>query len=288
MPILLPIAVYAFALVVAAHVEDGRKLRLPLLTIMTLGLVRVKRFWRLVAAAVHRLSPGEQTTFNPSRALHRCAALLIFAGCMALVFPGMWGATADADTITLERDAALAALIGTGAFNLILALLGVGWLIRRSSAEARRRLGLRAPTLRETFIGLSAGAGLWLFSTGAVAIWSSAAPVEVFEQQTAAGRQIFHAFGGSLASALMLAAISAIGEEILYRGALQPVFGVVLTSLFFTATHLQYALTPAALILFVVSLGFGWLRLRYCTGVAIAAHALYNLVPFLLASPSAL
>ena len=78
-----------------------------------------------------------------------------------------------------------------------------------------------------------------------------------------------------------MAVIPAVSEEVFYRGALQPILGVMLSSLFFTITHTQYGLTPATLILFVVSLGFAWLRLRYHTSAAIFAHAVFNFLPYL-------
>ena len=107
--------------------------------------------------------------------------------------------------------------------------------------------------------------------------------MDVFDSQTSTARLLFEIRKGSLPSGLLVAVLAAICEEILFRGALQPVFGLVISSLFFTALHLQYALTPAALILFVVALGFGLLRKHVSTTAAIIAHALYNILPILLA-----
>jgi uncharacterized protein len=60
---------------------------------------------------------------------------------------------------------------------------------------------------------------------------------------------------------------------------MQPVFGLVPTSLLFVAIHAQYTLTPAALLLLVVALGLGWVRIRYGTNAAIIAHFAYNFIP---------
>ena len=97
-------------------------------------------------------------------------------------------------------------------------------------------------------------------------------------------RILFEAFEFVAAYGGLLAISVGIGEEILFRGALQPVFGIVITSLLFVALHTQYAFTPAAGILFVVSLGFGLLRARASTTAAIIAHAAYNGIPFVLAA----
>ena len=187
----------------------------------------------------------------------------------------------DAARQTVAQSDAILELIGNGALQLAAAFLGVGWLTRRRLPELLSRLCLRWPTLREAVVSGAIGVGLWIFSAAAVVIWEQAAPADVFQQQTESARQYFDAFSGSLTSALLLAVVPAVSEEIFFRGALQPVFGVLLSSLFFTATHLQYAFTPALLILFAVSLGFAWLRLRFHTSAAIIAHAVFNFLPFL-------
>ena len=83
--------------------------------------------------------------------------------------------------------------------------------------------------------------------------------------------------------ALAVAVLAGTGEEILFRGAMQPVFGLYFTSLLFILTHAHYGLSPAMLILFAVSVGFGVVRQRYSTTAAIICHTTYNFLPFLLA-----
>jgi membrane protease YdiL (CAAX protease family) len=117
---------------------------------------------------------------------------------------------------------------------------------------------------------------------GLLVVWSLIAPPELISAQSAASEQIFLAFSGSLFTGFLLAITTAIGEEVLFRGALQPIFGMFWTSIFFALLHAQYTLTPAALIIFGVSLSFAWLRHRYDTPTAIAAHFVYNFIPFIL------
>ena len=139
------------------------------------------------------------------------------------------------------------------------------------------------PNKIDWLAGLVVAIGLYGLATLATGVWASTVPVDVFDSQTSTARLLFEILRGSLPSGLLVAVLAAICEEILFRGALQPVFGLVISSLFFTALHLQYALTPAALILFVVALGFGLLRKHVSTTAAIIAHALYNILPILLA-----
>jgi uncharacterized protein len=77
---------------------------------------------------------------------------------------------------------------------------------------------------------------------------------------------------------LILAIAAGIGEEVLFRGALQPVLGIWLTSLLFAVIHTQYGLSLATLLIFVVGFILGLIRRRYNTTVAIILHAAYNFV----------
>jgi hypothetical protein len=69
----------------------------------------------------------------------------------------------------------------------------------------------------------------------------------------------------------------------LFRGALQPVFGILGTSIVFAVSHTQYGLTPATLTVFLLSLVLGVIRQRSNTTVAIFVHAGYNFLLGLLA-----
>lgn len=70
-----------------------------------------------------------------------------------------------------------------------------------------------------------------------------------------------------------------IGEEILFRGAIQPIFGNVFTSIIFAIAHVQYGLfTPATAALFIISMLFGVIRSRHNTTMAIYVHVGYDLV----------
>jgi membrane protease YdiL (CAAX protease family) len=80
----------------------------------------------------------------------------------------------------------------------------------------------------------------------------------------------------------LVAGGAAIGEEIFMRGALQPVFGIGLTSAFFALLHSQYLLTPTFAFIFFVGVVFGIVRRNVGTTSAVIAHFIYNVAPFLL------
>ena len=280
---ILLLSAYLLPVIALANVVDKYRRLSLLLAIMTLGIVNIRRLWRWFAAALRRLSFSEQLAFDPDKAVHRTAAFLILLTLVNVVFNILIAASpGDVDDLDFVPSAVMLELASTGVMNLAAAFLGVGWLLRRRRTELVQRLCLRMPTLTDVGISIAAGVGLWIFSIGALTIWEQSVPADVFQQQTEYPRLYFEAISSSVFGVLLLAISPAVSEEILFRGALQPVFGVFLTSLFFAVVHLQYGLTPALLILFAVSLGFAWLRLRFHTSAAIIAHGVYNYLPYLL------
>ena len=173
-------------------------------------------------------------------------------------------------------------LIGGLLTNLLVTLLGVGLFIRRNVRQTLQRLGLDSVKSGSLLMGAVIGFAVFWIVFGLSSLWTLIVSPETLAEQSSASEQLFLVFSGSFIGGLMLAATAAIGEEILFRGALQPIFGIFWTSIFFAILHTQYTLTPAVLLIFGVSLAFGWVRQRYGTVAAIVAHFVYNFIPFLL------
>lgn len=291
---LLPLAISALA--ISALLSGGSKatagdapLRVAVAvvglvsTLAMFALIGAERPWLWVWRVVKSAGRYEQISFDPRSGVHRLATLVLIFALTAL----SWGAPSASSGERLAfTDAAGAApqLLSGALLHLALAVLGVGWLTRRDWAAVKRRLGLRSPRPSDWLAGTAAAIVLHLVAWLAVAFWQAIVEPTMFESQTSGARILFEALSSSLLMGGLLAIGVGIGEEILFRGALQPVFGMVITSLLFVALHTQYAFTPAAGILFVVSLGFGLLRARLGTTAAIIAHAAYNGIPFVLAA----
>lgn len=244
---------------------------------------RFDRLWRVFATLCRHLDLQPGARFAPRDPVHQVAALLMFVVVLCVL--GLRSRVNESGGIGLlptDPTVALLHAMATCGFYLALALLGVGWLTRRNFAAVLQRLELRLPNRRDWLEGLSLALALFLLSQAGIALWARSVPPHDFEMQTMAAHLIFEAFNGTLASSILLALASALGEEVLFRGALQPVFGIVTTSLFFALLHSQYLFTPAMLILFVLSLCFGWLRNRRGVSAVIICHAAYNLLPFLI------
>lgn len=179
----------------------------------------------------------------------------------------------------LPMETTLADLALTGLAMVLFGLFGVGWPIRRAWNETLLRLGLRLPTLRQAAFAAGAVAGFLLLDYGVAVAWHAVAP----EQYNLIGRVSLGLFGEmSIAKAAAIGLSAGIGEEILFRGAVQPRFGLWITALLFTAGHTQYGLSPATLEVLLIGVILGVIRNRANTTTCIAVHTLYNFVDVLL------
>jgi hypothetical protein len=162
-----------------------------------------------------------------------------------------------------------------------IAYAAVGGGFARSWRAATERLGLvplRWTGLGAALVGL-VGCFVVLFATSALA---QALQPNLNQQLD----KVVNDITGSLQNpfgALLIGVSAGIGEETLFRGALQPRYGIVLVSILFALVHAeQYGLNVAILGLFVISVIFGLLRNRYGTTASIVTHALYNAIQVLL------
>jgi hypothetical protein len=158
---------------------------------------------------------------------------------------------------------------------VLFAALGAGLGTRRRLSDVIQRLGLRAPTVTELGAAALIAFGLYCAVFVISNIWESVTPSEVIKEQTRVSELLSESIN-TLSMGLLIAGTAAIGEEIIFRGALQPVFGLWPTAIFFALVHIQYTLTPATLIIVLVGVGFGWLRRRYNTTTSMVAHFLYD------------
>lgn len=219
---------------------------------------------------------AESQGFDPNSNVHMTAlifCLYLFANTLFqfVLSGGLSGLAANFEAPTTTS------LLLQMALFLLFAVLGVGFKMRRSFGGTLNRLGLRLPTVWELFNAAGATFMVFAFAFFIGIVWQTTTPSDVIDEQ----QQLSGAIAMSIDTmflGFMLAWTAAIGEEIAFRGALQPIFGLVPTSLIFVLIHIQYTLTPATLIIFVVALTFGWLRKRFNTTTAITAHFLYNFI----------
>lgn len=162
-------------------------------------------------------------------------------------------------------------------------LCGVGWLTRRSWRVCLARLGLVAVRPSEIGVGVGVGAA----SMVVVLLLEAAASglgLGVNEDVERLSEALVGPLVSSIPGILTLGLAAGIGEETLFRGALQPRFGIVLTSILFAIVHSQYGITFSTVAVLLLGAMLGLMRQRYNTTTCVAVHASYNISLGLAAS----
>ena len=231
--------------------------------------------WRRVAHELARTLFGVDATSRVLRLAARLAVVgTLFSVPASLAFPAAIEQIERAGTSLVGGTAGL---WGNLAGLVILALGGVGFLVRRDARSTLERLGL-GPLKPADAIGIALGvAALVGLNMGAEWIQKTWLP-DLWANDQRVTRLI--AGGLSRPEALVLGLSAGFGEEIALRGALQPRLGVFRTSMLFALLHVQYSWF-GMLIIALLGLVLGWIRQRSSTSVAIAVHSIYDVVAVL-------
>lgn len=216
---------------------------------------------------------------EPSSSVHTLALILagymIGSNVLVLSQGGLEG-LAEA-----SQASSIGQIVIAEMFYAVVGILGVGLFVRRHGWKLAERLGLERPTtaqLRGSVRWILALVALqWL--TGALLFYTNPEQAELLDELNS----LLLANMDTVWEWFLLAASAAVGEELLFRGALQPVFGLWATSLLFALAHIQYGLTPVTLLVFGIGLVLGLVRRRHNTSVAIFVHFGYNFILGLLA-----
>jgi hypothetical protein len=163
---------------------------------------------------------------------------------------------------------------------VLLAVTGVGMFTRRDMALAADRLGLKVPTLSQLGVAVLAVVGLIIFQIVFMLAWNAVDP-ESLKRISDASNLLLGGMTG-LGGALTIGLAAALGEEMIFRGAAQPPFRLLVTAVLFTILHSQYGFSPASLLIFVIAIVLGVLRYRTNLTVCILVHFGYNFTSVLL------
>ncbi len=174
-----------------------------------------------------------------------------------------------------------------GVAFIILAFCGVGFYITRSYKQCFSRLRLEKPTKIQIGIGIIlifasfAYDAYWLMYTHSIGAQSSLAVR--LSHYNSASFAVAGAFFPSVILALLFTSFTAVGEEILIRGALQPVFGILPSALLHALLHSQLNHAPLFILQVALwSIFMGFSRKYTNTTTAIIGHAGFNLLTVLL------
>lgn len=86
----------------------------------------------------------------------------------------------------------------------------------------------------------------------------------------------------TLGVALIIGFSAGVGEEVLFRGLMQPVFGVIPAAILFALIHSHYGFTPILVLLGLLGAICGVVRLRFNTTAAILLHGAFDFFSIML------
>ena len=162
--------------------------------------------------------------------------------------------------------------------DVSLALAGVGFALTRDLRATLARLDVRRMTRRQLVLAFLVALGFQLV-------------IGVMEHLESVLLPSVHAledrFGYDFiglppwAGAILTSVTAGVGEEVLFRGALQPRLGVLLTAVLFGALHVQYQV-PGMVMIVLMGIALGVLKNRTSTTFTAVVHVLYDVGAFLL------
>jgi uncharacterized protein len=211
---------------------------------------------------------------DPDSPVHAYALVLA-----VILFGWQIATTVFADALAIDQKLpplTVGDLATSEAPFLILAVAGVGLYIRRNAAGAAVRLGLTRPTWWQITIALAGAGAFFVFVKAADGLQHAWTP-QVASQ---VDKTTQHVFGG-LNDPIGVAAVAllpGVCEEILFRGALQPRIGLLVTAVLFASIHTQYGLSFDALAVLMVAIGLGLIRKYANTTTSSLCHVSYNLL----------
>jgi len=253
---------------------------------VAIGLVIAVGWWRLLAATRSGPRPGP----DPPRTMI-AVMLWLLGGAAGAGLASAWvSASAGGGA---EGAAALASLRGQG-------LVGIGSLLGQLPVLVWSALALRAPAgrpapvsaIRSIWIGLAAVAVLWPVLQAVSALAGAVAALLSGDAPPAIAHTTLEALvreptgGWRILVMVQAGLIAPVVEELVYRGLVQgglrraglgPWTAIVATSTVFAVMHLGAAAPHALVVLWVLSVGFGWAAER--TGgllAPIVMHLVFN------------
>lgn len=158
----------------------------------------------------------------------------------------------------------------------------LSWLITSAGSGAAFPRILRGGSGvgRQVLTGILAGAGTAGVVIPLVERLALLRPLRDFSREVLQGLRL------GRGEVLLLASVAGWSEELLFRGAVQPLLGTVATSVLFVLAHGLFDLRPRgraqfAGLVFLAGLGLGWLARGPGLLAAMVAHAVFDAISLL-------
>ncbi|WP_292460170.1 CPBP family intramembrane glutamic endopeptidase [Methanothermococcus sp.] len=169
--------------------------------------------------------------------------------------------------------------------------IGVGFGTRRGIYKCLNRLGIYIPNIKYVILGFVAvyliDYIIWnvpLYISKLVYLIAPNIGIDINTKMAVESSNVervvqsINQMAPSLTNIIFLSFIVGLSEELLFRGALQPRFGNIYTSLLFTILHFQYFSIVALLDIFLISYMLGIIRQKTNTSTTALIHTIYDFV----------
>ena len=234
------------------------------------ALISLSLVSRRVADFVTHLLFRDPAPGRTRRLTARIAVLLLLLPVPTrLMAPEIMAMLRDSGTALIDPAGLVSQLLG----EIVIALAGVGLFVRRDWSATRERLGLVAMRPSQFGVVVAGLVAAIVLNTGMTWIQQHQFP-ELWKQDGAMVQMMASSL--PVWSTLLLGVSAGVGEEILFRGALQPRMGVLLTAILFACLHVQYTWFGMVTVGVLGAL-LGTIRARTNTTTAILVHGMYDI-----------
>lgn len=257
----------ALLLVRRANGVSGSEAAGILFLVLGLGIgLPLLRPVRVAIAGVTPMNPDSRPDMIGLSLLIAFAALVLYSSYQTPTTPNQ---------ATVSSVSAWEVVVQEGTFAVV-AFLAVGTLLTRDATSSLRRLGLFRPTARQIAIAIGAVIVVFVISVVASLLTKALQPnlnSEINQNVKTMTEDLTSGWG-----ALLLGVSAGVGEELLFRGALQPRYGIVITSLIFSIAHVQYGFSIVVLGVFLMGIVLGLVRKYLNTTASMTTHVIYDVV----------
>jgi hypothetical protein len=216
---------------------------------------------------------------NPDSVVHAAGLVLAFI-LIGLSFTMMFSTdlTALFETTPDELSMTVLDILVQDSLFIVIAFIGIGIYIRRNVKDCIKRLDLTTPPAKQVIAGIIL---IPLFLAFGTAFEFMIA--QFYPDSAAESGKIMELLLGepTLLLAIIASICAGVSEEILFRGAIQPRFGIPFTAFLFAVVHIQYSAIWALLELFIIGIFLGILKQKTNTTTCIITHTGYDLIVFL-------
>lgn len=170
---------------------------------------------------------------------------------------------------------ALATLIG-------FPLIGMGIIRMFSDWDIQIMLRGSSPVINQLAIGLVVGALMGFMAHGLT-------QTKLLKPSTVKYTRMLNSFRLNVVEKIVISVCAGFGEELLFRGAIQPYMGIIVTAVFFVAIHgylnfRDWRITIYGIVMSIFMCGLGWMTKCYGIWSAVMAHTMIDIVLLLMMS----